>query len=1032
MASTRTIVFGLRDIYDFKVKDTYFIASAPGRAGRSAFSSGFYAGGSGFYPYLAPAGSGAANPSGNALLTSQEVRKIDFNTYTLSTPTNKLTSARNDSAGIVGLPVGKGFFGGGYRYPANFAISTIESVDLSTESTAVESTLRVGRLGAGGATVDSYGYFGGGYSANPFTFQFNSYTSSFERFSFTTNTSQLFSSFLSSKRDGVRGFQTSIYGYFSGGQMTISDGRLSCSIDRLEFFNDVVTLLPQQIPTRRAYHGVTSNEDNGFLIGGGGGSPGVPGGPLNLRTSRVERFDFSNETLSFALNLRSNKELLSSVGDSSYAFAIGGATNWVQRTIPLGAYYEFETTSHIDRFDYNTFTLDTAFPNAPETLQSHGSFSASSPSSSPRSAFGESILTNNSYWINDFTSSYIGGGISSPTPSSKGSSLSRLDFESELIVDFSSSHAKLTLQKSDLIGVSNSRFTYFAGGSKESTNIYGSGFLKTSNLDRIDSTTATVTAGLDLIESRDKLASASSSTYGYFVGGDSGTLKSNVIRLDFSTELSALLPDSRFALPSSSYVFNYSLSPVYSTDYAYFTGGRDRSRTRTSTITRLTFSDNTFSILSSTLSEARDNSLSTMNSYYGYISGGEDSSGTIINTINRIDFTTSTVSTSPFGLQTARTRGCASSSQNYGYFMMGNTPGGDSSNIERLDYSSETISSPVNNFSRSQKSSLSAERGEVKSKSLGSPSRAFIGGGDTPLGKTSTINIFSFSTENITQNSGSLGSGEKSYQAVIGSNSAGYFLGGIDSSIAVTCSIDRFDFTTGSGNSIASTLPTAMSRMTSTSRGEYGYIVGGQTPPSSRLSTISRMDFSTEIITGRTTLSTAKARLSAITNENYGYFGGGYTAPGSGTSVNTIERLDYSTETRTNPGSNLSQSRHSMFAIASNRYGYFAGGINNSLPNPYDTSTTNRIEFLTETITTSPFGPQSLPTYNWANRLADGTSLSTFQSGYLISGSSGSAYPTVANTSTSVRINFATETGTNYFTFINASATSGIENLQRS
>lgn len=1021
MASNRTIIFGLRDIYDLKVKDTYFTASSPGSPGVPAISDGYWAGGRGWLPYLAPVGSGAANQSGNSLLATQRVRKIEFSTSTLTSPGSGLPSARMDLAGISGLPVSKGYFGGGYRFPANFAIDNIDSVDLTNDTTARASSLNKGRLGAGGASVDNQGYFGGGYSANPFTFDLQSYISSFERFSFETETAISFSSVLSTKRDGVRAVQTAIYGYFSGGQMTIPDGRLSSAIDRLEFFNDTMSVLSARVP-QRAYHGVVSTADNGYFVGGGGGTPGVPGGPLNARTSRVERLDFSNETVQFAANLREAKEAISAVGSSSDIFAIGGFNNYVQRTIPEGTFNETVSVSSIDRIDYNTLTLNTAFPNSPETIASHGSFSAIRSSKAFIPSFSEQLLGTNYYWKNDFASSYIGGGIPSPVATTKGSTISRLEFESETIVDFGT-QLRMPIGKSDPTGVSNTKYTYIAGGSKENISLYGTTYAKTSSMDRIESATATRSAGLDLISSRDKSASASTSNYGYFVGGDSGFLSSNVVRLDFSTELSGTLSNTLFAFPGPTYRLNYSLSSVYDTDYGYFAGGRNDSRNKTSTITRLTFSDNTFTILLANLSTQRDSSLSAMSSYYGYIAGGNESGG-IINTIDRIDFATSTLSASPFGLQTKRTRGCASATQNYGYFMMGETPTGDSSSIERLDFSNETISSPSGTFTRTAKSSLAAAVGEVRSKTQGDPSYGFIFAGSTPTGQSSNVyrleNFYGSLVSSLV--SGPIGNEAKNYQAALGTNSSAYLIGGLNPSIVTTCTIDRVDFTTCVGKTISSTAPQAVDRGAGVSRGGYGYIAGGTNPPA-RTSKISRLDFATENMVERTSLSAEKARLCSVTNENYAYFGGGYTLAGATASVSTIERLEYNTETRSNPGALLDEEKHSAISMASNLNAYFFAGYN-SASSPSFLTTHTKMDFSTET-------PSSLSA-SLMNDRYDAAGLSFNTEGYSVGGKT-STSPLATNHVRLVNFNsdtISTETSlpASYYT----SETSSAENLQRS
>ena len=72
----------------------------------------------------------------------------------------------------------------------------------------------------------------------------------------------------------------------------------------------------------------------------------------------------------------------------------------------------------------------------------------------------------------------------------------------------------------------------------------------------------------------------------------------------------------------------------------------------------------------------------------------------------------------------------------------------------------------------------------------------------------------------------------------------------------------------------------------------------------------------------------------------YGYFGGG-TSPTAVPSIFcTIDRIDFSNETRSAPGNDLTQARRRVATSFNNNYGYFAGGG----PPPY-TSIMDRLDF---------------------------------------------------------------------------------------
>ena len=69
-------------------------------------------------------------------------------------------------------------------------------------------------------------------------------------------------------------------------------------------------------------------------------------------------------------------------------------------------------------------------------------------------------------------------------------------------------------------------------------------------------------------------------------------------------------------------------------------------------------------------------------------------------------------------------------------------------------------------------------------------------------------------------------------------------------------------------------------------------------------------------------------------NALYGYFGGGFTP----TVVNTVERLDFFSETLSLPGNNLPIARRDTGALFTSSYGYYCGGY------PYVASV-DRIDF---------------------------------------------------------------------------------------
>jgi hypothetical protein len=235
----------------------------------------------------------------------------------------------------------------------------------------------------------------------------------------------------------------------------------------------------------------------------------------------------------------------------------------------------------------------------------------------------------------------------------------------------------------------------------------------------------------------------------------------------------------------------------------------------------------------------------------------------------------------------------------------------------------------------------------------------YFGGGTTSSVNFSTIDRLDFSTETVTTPGPKL-SASKDGIAATSSSSYGYFGGGgtIDGTPTVVCTIDRLDFSTETVTTPTPNLSQARFSLAATSSSSYGYFAGGYGPSAPARSTIDRLDFSTETSTSPGPLKLSQvigmASLAAVSSSSYGYFAGGYT-PFTLSVVCTIDRLDFSTETISTPTPKLSQARGGLAAVSSSSYGYFGGGYA-ATPPPTKVCTIDRLDFSTETVTTP--GPQ--------------------------------------------------------------------------
>jgi hypothetical protein len=150
----------------------------------------------------------------------------------------------------------------------------------------------------------------------------------------------------------------------------------------------------------------------------------------------------------------------------------------------------------------------------------------------------------------------------------------------------------------------------------------------------------------------------------------------------------------------------------------------------------------------------------------------------------------------------------------------------------------------------------------------------------------------------------------RSHVAISGP-SYGYFAGGLDSGGSRVCLIDRFDFTTETGDNPAFSLPTAVRGPGGTQNTNDGYFAGGDTPTA--ISNIFRLDFTTETLTTNpNNLSSAKSLLpgSSSGDGRYGYFYGGYN------SISTIDRIEFDSGTVSTPSQKLTSAKYGTGSVA--------------------------------------------------------------------------------------------------------------------
>jgi hypothetical protein len=593
-----------------------------------------------------------------------------------------------------------GYYGGGISSIGAY-FNTIARLDFFSEIISNPSGgFPIASPYAAAVTNNFYGYFAGGSAPGP------SYgtgqvmqISSVQRFELSNETFSNPGRNLPTQLQnaGAVSNPNNSYGYFGGGYSSLYLGATTIynTISRLDFTNETISLPGKNFSTTRTGTTGVYNQTYGYF----GGSGCV-----------ISRLDFTSETLSEPSSryLPTNRSLSGAVSNISYGYFGGGF-------IPTPPFY----SSTISRLEFSTETVSdpgknfflgispgpdfSRYANAGVSANSAGYFGGGfvSPPSAPgkmstitRIDFGTEILSNisstfpsdrssmasfsggQSIYRGSKTYGYFGGGISV----GYSSIISRLDFSNETVSD--SPTRNLPTARSDLAATSNNLYGYFGGGFNPSY---------VSTITRLDfSNETTSNPGKNLPSSRWILTATSSSSYGYFGGGYSPPIYINTIsRLDFSNETTS---DPGKNLPTARGI----LAATSSSSYGYFDGGFSSPPfTYYNTISRLDFSNETVSDPGKNLPTARYGLAAVSSSSYGYFGGGF--SPPYINTISRLDFLTETVSDPGKNLPTARRELSAVSSSYYGYFGGGYAPPAINT-ISRLDFSNETVSDPSKNL----------------------------------------------------------------------------------------------------------------------------------------------------------------------------------------------------------------------------------------------------------------------------------------------------------------------------------------------
>jgi hypothetical protein len=278
--------------------------------------------------------------------------------------------------------------------------------------------------------------------------------------------------------------------------------------------------------------------------------------------------------------------------------------------------------------------------------------------------------------------------------------------------------------------------------------------------------------------------------YGYFAGGNTGSVVATANRITFATSTTAAFTAANLSLARESLI-----GVSDSVTYGYFAGGFNGTTTLYITADRITFSTGTTAAFTaSDLSQARGGLASVSDgNTYGYFAGGFILGGGRVATTDRITFSTGTTAafTAANLSQIRRAPAGVSDGITYGYFAGGDS-GAAVATADRITFSTGTTAA----FTAAN---LSQARERLASVSDGNTYGYFAGGTTAAAGAVvatadritfSTSTTAAFTAANLSQARERLSGASDGFEF-------GYFAGGSSGSFVNLATVDRIAFATG-------------------------------------------------------------------------------------------------------------------------------------------------------------------------------------------------------------------------------------------
>jgi len=519
---------------------------------------------------------------------------------------------------------------------------------------------------------------------------------------------------------------------------------------------------------------------------------------------------------------------------------------------------------------------------------------------------------------------YILGGATSSSDPDQTSIIRRLDFSTDQYTDFTSSY----LDKRNGGDFESQRYGYLLGGNTGPSSASVPNYY-TNSIEKLDFSNENLTTIGDTLNQKTTFTSGlNSNLYGYYAGGQYAasspppdtSYSSYISKIDFDT-------DTNFDTSARTAVAAEGLTNMNGSVDGYFLGGA-QGATIYSQIVRLDFLTDTATTESGsyysgtgTDSSANSNADETNPARYdrlitrayrkgvsnkgrffrpngysstGYICGGLNyafgSPDVYYSTVEKISFSDDTSSLMDNNLPDEHNRGQVASSNNYGYIISGEvgnsyTGSTNATSVKRVDFVTDV---PVVNsngipFPRKDGGSVSDTE------------NAYLSGGVPP-----------------------------------------FYDGDSFANVPSRRLIGKLNFTTDTTSDTSMSIRnTNYTGSAGVSDGKYGYFVGGILPtsPYADYSTVSRIDFSSETLSGLSNLPENISGSGVVQNKLYGFFMANEAGPVGNAELynpNTY-KLDFATGSMSDTGVLTFPDNDQLLApggaVSGDYYGYIAGEL---------------------------------------------------------------------------------------------------------